>query len=280
MGVRREQYVPITLILLGGILAGLYLLRGFIPVGEWYVLLSAPATNFTEPISEIADRLNIPLLTALLFGLLGAIAPCQLSTNAGALAYVSSRAADRGAVARSALAYLLGKVLVYTLVGVAVILAGRQLAQNAIPVIVVARKILGPLMMLLGLYFLGLVPLHFSFGQGFADWLEARSGSGASGAFLLGIAFSFAMCPTLFLLFFGLTIPLALRSPAGIVYPGVFALGTTLPLLVLTGLLATGIRATKGYLTQARRINTWIRPVAAIVLILAGLNDTIIYWLL
>ena len=110
--------------------------------------------------------------------------------------------------------------------------------------------------------------------------LEARAGRGAGGAFLLGTAFSFAFCPTLFLLFFGLTIPLALRSPAGIVFPGVFALGTTLPLFGLAALLTAGIGATKSYVRSAKRIEAWLRPAAAVVLVLAGLNDTFTYWFL
>jgi cytochrome c-type biogenesis protein len=249
-------------------------------VTEWYVLLGTLNAGVAEPLRALADGLNLPLLSALLFGVIGATAPCQLTTNASALAYVARRAGDRRAVARSAAAYLLGKILVYMLLGLAVIVAGRQLAQSTIPVIVVARKVLGPLMLLLGLYLLGLVPLRFSLGQCIASRIEARAGAGAGGAFLLGTAFSFAFCPTLFLLFFGLTIPLALSSPVGVVYPGIFALGTTLPLLGLAGLLAAGVGATQGYLQGARRIDRWLRPAAAVVLVLAGLNDTITYWFL
>lgn len=263
-----------------GLIALLYLFRDRIPAAEWYGLLSLPASYLTGPIGDVADAINIPLLSALLFGLIGATAPCQLTTNASALAYVARGAGERGAVARNALGYLLGKLLVYTIVGVIVILLGRQLAVSSIPVIVLARKVLGPLMILLGLYLLGLVPLRFSVGQGVAGWLQARAGSGAGGAFLLGTAFSFAFCPTLFLLFFGLTIPLALNSPVGVVYPAVFALGTTLPLLGLAGLLTVGVGATRGYLSGARRVDAWLRPAAGVVLVVAGLNDIFTYWFL
>lgn len=247
---------------------------------EWYALLSTLSAAVSVPLSAFGDSVNVPLVSALLFGLIGATSPCQLTTNASALAYVARRAGDRRAVAGSTLAYLLGKALVYTILGVLVILAGQQLAQSSIPVIVLARKVLGPLMILLGLYLLGVLPLRFSAGQGLADWLEARAGAGVPGAFLLGTAFSFAFCPTLFLLFFGLTIPLALSSPVGVAYPGVFALGTTLPLIGLAGLLTVGVGATSGYVQGARRLEAWLRPVAALVLVLAGLNDTFIYWFL
>ena len=247
---------------------------------NWYAVLSTVNAAVAQPLRAVSDGIGIPIVSALLFGLLGATSPCQLTTNASALAYVTRECGERRSVAGGALAYLLGKALVYTVVGVAVILAGRQLAQSSIPVIVVARKVLGPLMIVLGLHLLGWLPLRFAVGQGLSEWLEARARPGTSGAFLLGIAFSFAFCPTLFLLFFGLTIPLALDSPIGVVYPGVFALGTTLPLLGFAALLGAGLGATKGYLQQARRIDAWLRPLAAAVLILAGLNDVLIYWFL
>ncbi len=116
---------------------------------------------------------------------------------------------------------------------------------------------------LLGLYLVGLLPLPFSLGQGLSGWLEARAAPGVAGAFLLGAAFAFAFCPTLFLLFFGLTIPLALASPVGVIYPALFALGTTLPLLGLAALLTAGIGATKDFLAGARRVDAWLRPAAA-----------------
>lgn len=246
----------------------------------WYAMLSSFYATVAVPLRALGDGIGVPLVSAFLFGLIGAAAPCQLTTNAGALAYVARQAGDRRAVAGNALAYLLGKALVYTVLGVAVILAGQQLPQRLIPTIVVARKVFGPLMILLGLSLLGLVPLRFSFGGGVARWLEVRAGSGARRSFLLGSAFSFCFCPTHFLLFFGLTIPLALRSTFGVVYPGVFALGTTLPLLELVGLFTAGIGATRGYLAGARRVDAWLRPTAAVVLVLAGLNDTVVYWFL
>lgn len=247
----------------------------------WYAYLSTLNAAVALPIRDVADGLGIPVLSALLFGLIGATSPCQLTTNAGALAYLArTGGGSGGSVAVNAVAYLVGKALVYTVAGVAVILVGRELAQSSIPVIVVARKGLGPLMILLGLHLFGLVPLRFSIGRSLSEWLESRAGSGASGAFILGTAFSFAFCPTLFLLFFGLTIPLALSSPIGAVFPAAFALGTTVPLLGVAVALGAGAGAARGYIGGARRVDAWLRPVAAGVLVLAGLNDTIVYWLL
>jgi cytochrome c-type biogenesis protein len=246
---------------------------------QWYAWLSGLNAAVADPLSELERSINVPLVSALLFGLLGATAPCQLTTNASAMAFVARGVGSRGAVAVSAVGYVAGKVLVYTLLGLAVALVGQRLSQQSIPVIIVARKVLGPAMIALGLYMLGVLPLRFSFGLGLAERVQARAGTRATGAFALGTALSFAFCPTLFLLFFGLTVPLALASPAGALLPAVFALGTSVPLLVVAALLTLG-SGTRPYVRTTRQAHRWVRPLAAAVLILAGLNDTITYWLL
>ena len=51
----------------------------------------------TDPLRGVSDSLGLPLVSALLFGLMGATSPCQLTTNASALAYVA-RGSLRGNV--------------------------------------------------------------------------------------------------------------------------------------------------------------------------------------
>ena len=247
-------------------------------MGEWYLLLSQFSAALTVPVSDLADRVELPFVIVVLFGLVGAVSPCQLTTNLSAMAYVSSRLGE-GRPWREALAYVFGKVLVYTIVGGAAVLFGLQLQAAAIPVVVAARKALGPLMILIGLGLLGVLRLRGSVGSRVSAWLQARlPRTGAWGAFLLGVTFSFTFCPTLFWLFFGLMIPLALRSPAGWTFPGLFAVGTTLPLVAYAGLLAAGNRAGRGFMERLKRSGPLVMRVAGAVFILAGINDTLTYW--
>lgn len=247
----------------------------------WYALLSTPEAVLGNPLGALARGLGVPVLPALLLGLLGALSPCQLSTNATALAYVARATGDGRRLMRTSLAYAAGKILVYSLAGLLIVIVGGQAAQASIPVVIVARKALGPLMLFAGLVMLRLVPFKLSFGQRFGAPLRRRApNAGLTGAFLLGSVLAFAFCPTLFLLFFGLTIPLALSSPAGVFYPAAFAVGMVLPLLSLAVLLGNGFGMGTTVPHQTRRLATWLQPAAAVVFLLAGLNDTLIYWLL
>ena len=262
----------------GLVLVGLYAARRVLPIAEWYGVLNLPTATFSEPIGDLADRLNIPLLSALIFGVLGALSPCQLSTNVAALAYTTRYDAGRAPVA--VIAYVAGKALVYTLIGVAAILLGTALQQASIPVIVAARKMLGPALLLVGLSMLGVIRLRVSVGDTAAGWLERHiGGRGVAGAFGMGVAFAVAFCPTLFWLFFGLTLPLAIASPLGFVYPAVFAVGTALP-LVMFGVLTAGVGMGRSkVLRQADRAHRPLSILVGVVFILVGLNEIVLYWL-
>ncbi len=247
---------------------------------EWYILLSQLSVALGEPLRQLADRIDFPLVKALLLGLLGATAPCQLTTNLSAIAFVSRRPGD-GRPWQEALTYTLGKVVVYTGMGGVIIALGLQIAASAIPVVVVARKLLGPLMILIGLTFLGLLRLRMSLGQRCVEELRSRiPARGPWSAFILGVIFAFAFCPTLFLLFFGLAIPLGLRANAGLLVPGLFAVGTVLPLLAYAGLLTAGNGLAGRYVRGLSQSHSTVKRVAGVIFILAGVNDTLTYWFL
>lgn len=250
-------------------------------VAQWYALLNTLNSVLNEPVRTFAESAGLPPLTALLLGFLGALSPCQISTSLGAFALIGRRI-EGGRPFVSGLAYVGGKAVVYLLLGLAFVLAGQALAQSSIPVIVAVRKALGPLMLLVGLALLGVLRLRFSLGA--TDRLAALAAerldaTRPAGAFALGMAFALAFCPTLFWLFFGLLVPLALVSPGGATFPALFALGTALPLLLGLGGLAVGLRQ-RGLPGLLSRLQPALTQLAGFVLLLTGLNDTIVYWFL
>ena len=245
---------------------------------EWYLILSQFSAMLSVPLSNASGQIGLPFLGALLFGLVGSVAPCQLTTNLSAMAYVSRRFRE-GRTLSEAMAYTLGKVFVYLLVGGAVIFLGIQLQQAAIPVVVVTRKVVGPLMIIIGVSLLGLIRLRGSVGRRFSSWLQSHLPQGGlSGAFSLGVVFSFTFCPTLFWLYFGLMIPLALASAGGWTFPGLFALGTALPLLAFSALLDCGSDVSNKLTERLKRSQRRISQVSGAIFILAGINDTLTYW--
>lgn len=268
-------------------LAGAFvLLRGAEPVREavvsWYGWLSGLYAVAGVPLHDLAGATGLPGLPAVVLGLAGALSPCQLSTSAGAIAY-ASRASDSGPPSAGALwlrvgAFTLAKLLIYSGLGGAVVAVGLR-AGDSVPVVQAVRLALGPVMLVLGLHLLGVLPARFSLGAGLSRRMARAAGNGMVGAFLLGTAFSLAFCPTLFLLFFGLLLPLALTQPLAPLYPGLFALGTMVPLFGLTAFVTLGLGSAGTGVRRSRALQRVLNMAAAVVLLVAGLNDTVVYWL-
>ncbi len=247
---------------------------------DWYVFMSSLSARVTTDVLLLDQRVGIPVISAVLLGLLGAAAPCQLTQSVGMIAVLGRTEAGRPRW-RATLSYLAGKALVYTSLGLLAVAVGASLSELSIPIFVAARKVLGPLMMVIGLGMIGVLRFSWAPGHGLAMRLRQtlrRRGEGTP--FLLGVAFGFAFCPTLFALFFGLLIPLALSRPEGLVYPALFALGTALPLVTILSVLSIGGGSLRGYVQQVGHAQRVLAVLAGVVLVMVGLHDTLLYWLI
>ena len=76
------------------------------------------------------------------------------------------------------------------------------------------------------------------------------------------------------------TIPLALKSAGGWAFAGLFAVGSSLPLLAVAAHVTTGTGAVEVLAGSLRRLERPVRVIAAAVLMIAGLHDTLVYWTL
>jgi cytochrome c-type biogenesis protein len=281
MTIRRLR---LPLMLLAGVLL-LFALREFVPgLQDMALALYSWANSvygvLAEPINNLRLGVGVPAVGAFLLGLLAATAPCQLSTNTAAIAYFAKDAAE-GRAWRRALLFLAGKTMVYlVLAGIAVwVFGGNFSAPGAF--FVGVRRVLGPMMILLGLAMLGYLRLRAGLPTGAAtrlqNWAETRGG--AVGDFSLGSAFGLAFCPTLFWLFFGLMLPSAIASSTGILFPALFALGTGVPLLLMLALIGS-VGSKREVMGGIRRANRALTITAGILLMLAGVYDTVVYWLI
>ena len=242
---------------------------------DLYRLASQPFVWLAEPINQLRLGLSIPLLGAFLLGVLGSLAPCQLSTNAAALSWLSSEAAPFTAWRRLAW-FVLGKSVVYLgLAGAAAVLFNGLVSPGE--VFTPVRKTLGPLMLVMGFVLLGWVrlPLPSLSTQRLGHWGRALGGD--TGSAVLGVSFGLAFCPTMFTLFFGLMLPTAAASGLGFAFPPLFALGTALPVILMLALLEQG-RPKGQVLGGLGRGGRVLRGASGAVLLAAGLYDTVVYW--
>jgi cytochrome c-type biogenesis protein len=247
---------------------------------DWYNQFVQFLTFFTEPLSNLYYSQETPILGALLLGLLGALAPCQISANMGALSYSVNRMTQEEKWYQGLVSFFLGKTVVYFVLGIFIIWLGKGLEEMTIPVFQVVQKMIGPLFLLTGLYFIGIVKIQGLFTQKVLKYREfINKFSGNAQGFLLGVLLSLAFCPTMFLLFFGLLIPLALNTTGyGFFLPLLFSLGTMMPVLLFIG-LTFGFGLEKSLLKNTKKVGRMVQIISGFILILIGINDIILYWI-
>ena len=226
----------------------------------------------------ITGNLNIPVLSALFLGLLAAISPCPMATNIAAIAYVSRRVTDRRYAVMTATLYTLGRMISYSVLGILIIMAGLEIPGLASFLQDFGEKILGPLLIIVGLIMLNINRVSFSLGGGKLSSIGGKVADlGMIGGLLLGILFALAFCPYSAVLFFGVLIPLALKTTGGVTLPAVFAIGTGLPVLVFGMLLSIGVSRVSTWLNALTRAEKIIRVVVSIIFIGIGIYYVVLW---
>jgi len=229
-------------------------------------------------LSSILSGPNIPVLTALLLGLITAIAPCPMATNIAAIAYITRNVKDRKYAVITGSLYTLGRMFSYSLLGIFIIVVGLDIPWLSATIQDVGEKVLGPLLIVVGLLmlFIDRIPVGTgggklaSLGSKVADW-------GMIGGFLLGVIFALAFCPYSAVIFFGALIPVALKSTGGVALPAVFAIGTGLPVIVFGTLLSLGVSGVANWLNAITRAERIIRIIVSLIFIGVGIYYVILW---
>jgi Cytochrome c biogenesis protein len=243
-----------------------------------YDILGMLNRFLSDPIMNFSRNSAIPLLGVFLIGILGSTAPCQLTTNLGAIGYITKESANSKKLFKNALWYTLGKLTIFSFYGILIILFKFNIQSSSIPFFSLFRKLMGPIIIIIGFYILGILKLRGSLGNSLIANIEnfIHKFKTLNSSFIMGLVFSLAFCPTLFWLFFGIVIPLSFKSSLGIIYPVIFALGTLIPMMLL--LILIGKVNIRPNITRYNKIQKIMRYFGGFLLIIFGLIDSLIYW--
>ena len=215
---------------------------------------------------------NTPAIGAFLIGLLASLGPCPLTTNIAALGYITRELANPRRVLLISGLYTLGRTCAYGVLGIALFMVGLQISRVSNSLQTLAEIALGPLLILIGLVLLDVIHPTLNVGGAWIERLSKRIANWHSvGAFLLGTLFALAFCPYSAALYFGILIPLALKSAGGITFPFLFGVGTSVPVLMIGVPLALGVQCFASALDLLAQVERGMRLVAALVFIGAGI---------
>lgn len=229
-------------------------------------------------LGSITGNLNVPALSALVLGLIMAISPCPMATNIAAIAYVSRRVKERRYAVITGTLYTLGRMFSYSILGVIIIVAGLEIPGVASFLQDFGEQVLGPLLIVVGVIMLSINRMPFGLGGGRLSSLGGKVADwGIIGGFLLGALFALAFCPYSAVLFFGVLIPLALKSAGGVTLPAVFAIGTGLPVLVFGTLISFGVARVSTWLNALNRAEKVIRVAVSLIFIGVGIYCVVLW---
>ena len=221
-------------------------------------------------INFLIDNYNIPILTAFLLGVLTSISPCPLATNITAIAYISKEIKTAKHTLLNGIFYTLGRGASYTILAT-LIYFGLSAFQISSIFQGWGDKVLGPVLIIIGLIMFGVIKMNFGkCGEKIEKikiWLAQK---GFIGSFLLGMLFALAFCPYSGVLFFGALIPLVLKSAEGLLLPPIFALGTGLPVILFSFIIAFAVQKLGQVFQIMQKIEKIMRYSVATIFIIAG----------
>lgn len=226
-----------------------------------------------EWLQSLLENSTTPAVTAFLLGLLTALSPCPLATNIAAIGYIGKHIGSRKGVFVLGVLYTLGRTIAYTLLGViliAILRRGSSIFGIQKFIATYGEMILPPALLLIGLFMLLGNRLNlpsFGFG-GKGDGLAQRGGFGA---LMLGMLFALAFCPTSGVFYFGILIPMSASLPMGYLLPILFAVATSLPVLVVAWMLAFSAGQIGALYGKMQAIQKWLNIAVGLLFIVIGI---------
>jgi len=139
-----------------------------------------------EFLQSILDNSQYSFLTAIILGLMTAISPCPLATNITAIGFISKDIENSKKVFLNGLIYTLGRAVSYTLLAVVLYLGANQMNVSMI-FQGWGEKVLGPLLIIIGLFMLGIIKINFPGFSRLTEKIGEKNKGSYLSSLLLGI---------------------------------------------------------------------------------------------
>ena len=219
----------------------------------------------------------IPVSSAIWFGILTSVSPCPLATNIAATSYIGKQIRGSYGALIAGLFYTIGRAAAYTGISTVIISGLLSIPEISFFLQEHMNKILGPLLIISGLFILELISIHFS-GLTVNQNFQKRLGSGSIlGACVLGFIFALSFCPTSAALFFGSVIPLSLKYESKLLLPFLYGVGTALPVLFIAAVLSNASRFAGTFFNRLSVAELWLRRITGLLFMIIGTYFTLKY---
>jgi len=228
-------------------------------------------------LQDLLNSTEVPLLYALILGLLTAISPCQFARNITAIGYISRDIQNPGKVFVNGLFYTLGNAAGYLIIGVILYLGASKFSISK-ALISSGNILMGFVLLFGGILMLDIIKIRFPEGGRLMRMIEKRRFRGNKiDSALLGFILSLSFCPYNAALFFGMLIPMTISSIRGLYLPIVYSVATGLPVAIIAYLLAFSVAGIGAFYNKIRLFQVWFNRIVAGIFIAAGTYFTYLY---
>lgn len=229
-----------------------------------------------EFLQQLVDNSDIPILTAIILGLMTAISPCPLATNITATAYLSKDITEKKRVLLNGIFYTLGRTFSYTVLGL-IFYFGASKFQVAKLLQNVGGVYLGIGLVIIGILMLDFIKINIPGLNKISQTVSQKNiKKNYLNAFLLGVLFALAFCPYSGVLYFGVLIPMTISAPSGLLLPPVFAIATGLPVIIIAYLLAYSMSNVGKFYNKMKGFEVWFRKIISVIFIVVGVYYIIV----
>jgi cytochrome c-type biogenesis protein len=230
-----------------------------------------------EFLNNLYANSSIPFVSALVLGFLTAISPCPMATNITAIGFIGKDLANRNRVFYNGLVYTLGRTFSYTVLALILFFSADQFRISGV-FQQYGEKIIGPLLIVIGIFMLGFIRLNFPAFNKFSARFQNRGRFSYWDVFLLGVIFALAFCPYSGVLYFGMLIPLTI-STSGLHLPVVFAVATGIPVILFAWVIAYTLSGMGSLYKKVKSFEFWFRKAVAVLFLGIGVYYVIAVWL-
>ncbi len=221
-------------------------------------------------LTGLLENSTIPWISALVLGFMTSISPCPLATNITAVGFISKDIDNRNRVFINGLLYTLGRAITYTAIALVLYLGADQFKFSGF-FQQYGEKILGPLLIIIGLFMLDVIKIKFPGMSGLSSKMENKLRWSYFDAILLGMLFALAFCPYSGVLYFGMLVPMTISSASGLYLPVLFAIATGIPVIIVSWILAYTLSGIGGFYNKIKSFEIWFRRVIAALFIIVGI---------
>ncbi len=203
----------------------------------------------------------------ILAGVMTTFHPCPLTTNIASVSMLTGwavRGRNRGI---TLLFFVIGYLVSYLVL--AILLTSGALSAPRISYVLQAmvNLFMGPLLILVGMLLADLLNLNRLYKGRILSKIRAMEWSGMS-AFPFGVMVALSFCPATAAIFLGILVPLSVDHDQRILFPVLYALGASIPLILISALMVRGINLSKNHFLKSvlPRISGWLLIILGIIL--------------